>query len=105
MKKILTMEEFDVKVLQEKFEHPDKVDTKGYGNLQFDCGCGSQHGVNEFGIEKVARLRKGMKWKVLFKCPTNFTAVTIKGMFKQKCISEWTSEVSLIEDYVKEVGL
>ena len=51
MKKILTLEEFDDEVLQEKFDAPDKVDTKGYGNLRFDCGCGSQHGVNEIGIE------------------------------------------------------
>ena len=105
MRKILTIEEFDVEVLQEKLHPPDKIDTKGYGNLQFDCGCGSQHGVNQFGIEKIAVMMRGMKWKVVFKCPKNYTAVSIKGFLKQKCISEWTSEVSLLENWVEENGL
>ena len=76
--------------------------TSGYGNLSFECGCGSTHGVNDYSIEQVASFRPV---KILFKCSTHYTKVKIKGIFTQKCISEATFTVALMDRIIKEKGL
>ena len=43
---------------------PGVIDTAGYRNLGFDCGCGDTHGVNDPSIQQIANFRPV---KVLFK--------------------------------------
>ena len=81
---------------------PGVIDTAGYRNLGFDCGCGDTHGVNDPYIQQIANFRPV---KVLFKCSSHYTKVRIKGIFSQTCVSEATWSISLSDKIVKKRGL
>ena len=81
---------------------PGVIDTAGYRNLGFDCGCGDTHGVNDPSIQQIANFRPV---KVLFKCSSHYTKVRIKGIFSQTCVSEATWSISLSDEIVKKRGL
>tara|TARA_E500000178_G_C16534383_1_gene535848 strand:- start:203 stop:511 length:309 start_codon:yes stop_codon:yes gene_type:complete len=81
---------------------PGVINTTGYGNLGFDCGCGKTHGVNDPSVQQIASFRPV---KVLFKCKSHYTKVRIKGIFSQTCISECTWPIKLTDDIVKKRGL
>ena len=102
MKKIKTEKELTEMMMQDPPMPPSVMDTTGYGNLGFECGCGNFHGVNESGIQQIACYRPV---KILFKCDTHYTKVRIKGIFKQTCISEWTCKNTLLSKIVKSKGL
>ena len=89
-------------MMQDSPMPPSVMDTTGYGNLGFECGCGKFHGVNETGIQQIASYRPV---KIMFKCNTHYTKVRIKGIFKQTCISEWTCKNTLLAKIVKSKGL
>jgi len=95
MIKLSNSSEFLAEVKKEKLLSPEKLATKGYGLLQFECGCGALHGVNDRNIEI---LGTSFPVKILFRCNKNITKVQIKGFFKQKCISLWTLENELITE-------
>ena len=98
MKKIKTEKELTEMMMQDPPMPPSVMDTTGYGNLGFECGCGNFHGVNESGIQQIACYRPV---KILFKCDTHYTKVRIKGIFKQTCISEWTCKNTFLAKIVK----
>ena len=102
MKRITTESE-----LQEIFHNdnpmpPGVIDTSGYGNLGFECGCGKTHGVNDYSIQQIANFRPV---KIMFKCDTHYTKVRIKGIFSQTCVSEATFKVSFMDKLTREKGL
>ena len=102
MREIKTEKELTTMLMEDPPMPPSVMNTSGYGNLGFECGCGQFHGVNEMGIQQIASYRPV---KILFKCDTHYTKVRIKGIFKQKCLSEWTCKNSLLAKIVKEKGL
>tara|TARA_B100000427_G_scaffold257664_1_gene221481 strand:- start:86 stop:394 length:309 start_codon:yes stop_codon:yes gene_type:complete len=102
MKEIKTEKELTEMMMQDPPMPPSVMDTTGYGNLGFECGCGKFHGVNEPGIQQISSFRPV---KILFKCDTHYTKVRIKGIFKQTCISEWTCKNTLLAKIVKSKGL
>lgn len=102
MKEIKTEKELTEMMMQDPPMPPSVINTTGYGNLGFECGCGKFHGVNEHGIQQIASYRPV---KILFKCYTHYTKVRIKGIFKQTCISEWTCKNTLLAKIVKSKGL
>jgi hypothetical protein len=98
--KILKIKEDFLSVIEIDRPIPaSNIDTKGYGNLGFECGCGEWHAVNDPNILQVATF---FPVKILFKCGTHFTKVHIKGIFSQSCISEWACENSLFEKWFAE---
>ena len=102
MRVIKTEKELTEMLMQDLPMPPSVMDTTGYGNLGFECGCGKFHGVNASGIQQIASYRPV---KIMFKCDTHYTKVRIKGIFKQTCISEWTCKNSLLARIVKDKGL
>ena len=78
------------------------INTSGYGNLGFECGCGKSHGVNDYSIQQIANFRPV---KILFKCDTHYTKVSIKGIFSQTCVSEATFTVAFMDKLTREKGL
>jgi hypothetical protein len=101
MKQLSNHEEFILELHKERVISPEKIKTKGYGQLQFECGCGEFHGVNDYEVEIVATY---MPVKILFKCSSNYTKVHIKGFFKQKCLSLWTIKTDLVQDLKKDLN-
>ena len=81
---------------------PHVMKTEGYSDLEFECGCGMSHGVNDPSVEKIASFRP---IKILFKCKSHYTKVRIKGVFSQTCISEWTCQNKLLRSFVEEKNL
>ena len=75
------------------------INTTGYKNLGFDCGCGETHGVNDPDIQQIANYKPV---KVLFKCTSHYTKVRIKGIFSQTCVSEATWLIKLTSKVVKK---
>jgi hypothetical protein len=102
MKIITTQEDLSKNMLEDKPMPAGVINTSGYSNLGFDCGCGKIHGVNDPSIKQVANYRPV---KVLFKCSTHYTKVRIKGIFSQTCVSEATWEISLTSKIVKDNNL
>tara|TARA_B100000787_G_C16084821_1_gene246158 strand:+ start:382 stop:690 length:309 start_codon:yes stop_codon:yes gene_type:complete len=78
------------------------MSTSGYGNLDFECGCGNRHRVNGHDVKQIASFRPV---KILFKCSTHYTKVRIKGIFSQTCVSEWACKNSLSDNIAKDKGL
>ena len=78
------------------------INTSGYGNLGFECGCGKSHGVNDYSIQQIANFRPV---KILFKCDTHYTKVSIKEIFSQTCVSEATFTVAFMDKLTREKGL
>ena len=102
MKVIKTEEELKEVFHDDNPMPPGVIDTAGYRNLGFDCGCGDTHGVNDPSIQQIANFRPV---KVLFKCSSHYTKVRIKGIFSQTCVSEATWSISLSDKIVKKRGL
>ena len=94
-------EEFVLRLHEERIIPPKMINTKGYGKLQFECGCGDFHSVNDDEIEIIASY---MPVKILFKCSSNYTKVHIKGFFKQKCISLWSIKTNLVKDITNDLN-
>ena len=65
MKVIKTEEELSKIMLEDAPMPPGVINTSGYKNLGFDCGCGDIHEVNDPSIKQIANYRPV---KVLFKC-------------------------------------
>ena len=99
MKIINTEEELSQILLADPPMPPGVINTSGYGNLGFDCGCGKTHGVNDSSIKQIANYRPV---KVLFKCNTHYTKVRIKGIFSQTCVPEATWSIKLSDTIVKK---
>lgn len=99
MKKIKTEKELSQILLDDLPMSPGVINTSGYGNLGFDCGCGKTHGVNDPNIKQIANYRPV---KVLFKCNSHYTKVRIKGIFSQTCVSEATWPIKLTDLIVKK---
>ena len=102
MKKIKTEEELTEVFHNDNPMPPGVINTAGYKNLGFDCGCGDVHEVNDPFVQQIANFRPV---KVLFKCSSHYTKVRIKGIFSQTCVSEATWPISLTDDIVKKRGL
>jgi len=102
MKQLTTREQFVLELHKEKVIPPSRINTEGYGQLKFECGCGEFHGVNDHRIEIVASY---MPVKILFKCSSNYTKVHVKGFFKQKCLSLWTIKTDLVQDITQDLNL
>lgn len=102
MKIINTEDELNEEMRNDAPMPPGVIDTKGYRNLGFECGCGQMHGVNDPTVRQIANYRPV---KVLFKCSTHYTKVRIKGIFSQTCVSECTWPIKLTDDIVKKRGL
>ena len=102
MKIIKTQEDLSKEMLEDNPMPPGVINTSGYSNLSFDCGCGNTHGVNDPSIQQIANYKPV---KVLFKCGTHYTKVRIKGIFSQTCVSEATWEISLTSKIVKDNNL
>ena len=102
MREIKTEKELTKLMMEDPPMPPSVMNTEGYGNLGFECGCGDFHGVNDPRIQQIASYRPV---KIMFKCETHYTKVRIKGIFKQTCISEWTCKNSLLSKIVKKRGL
>ena len=102
MKEIKTEKELNKVLFEDAPMPPSVMDTTGYGNLGYECGCGGFHGVNDPTIQQIASYRPV---KIMFKCDTHYTKVRIKGIFKQTCISEWTCKNSLFDKIIKKRGL
>ena len=102
MRDIKTEKELTKLMMEDPPMPPSVINTAGYGNLGFECGCGDFHGVNDPRIQQIASYRPV---KIMFKCETHYTKVRIKGIFKQTCISEWTCKNSLLSKIVKKRGL
>ena len=102
MKKIKTEKELTEVFHNDNPMPPGVIDTAGYKNLGFDCGCGDVHGVNDPLVQQIANFRPV---KVLFKYSSHYTKVRIKGIFSQTCVSEATWPISLTDDIVKKRGL
>ena len=101
--KFIENEDEYLTAIQEDQPMPASVmSTGGYSDLDFECGCGSRHGVNSHEVQQIASFRPV---KILFKCKTHYTKVRIKGIFSQSCVSEWTCKNSLTADIVKKKGL
>ena len=102
MREIKTEKELTKMMMEDPPMPPSVMNTTGYGNLGFECGCGDFHGVNDPWIQQIASYRPV---KIMFKCETHYTKVRIKGIFKQTCVSEWTCKNSLLSKIVKKRGL
>ena len=102
MKVIKTEDELTGVMMEDSPMPPGVINTSGYSNLGFDCGCGSTHGVNDPSIKQIANYKPV---KVLFKCSTHYTKVRIKGIFFQTCVSEATWAISLTDKIVKDRDL
>ena len=102
MRDIINEKELTKLMMEDPPMPPSVMNTTGYGNLGFECGCGDFHGVNDPWIQQIASYRPV---KIMFKCETHYTKVRIKGIFKQTCISEWTCKNSLLSKIVKKRGL
>ena len=101
MKEIKNHKDFVVELHKEMPNPPGTIPTKGYGQLQFECGCGALHGVNDYEILIVATY---FPVKVLFLCSSHYTKVQIKGLLKQKCLSLWTIKADLVKDIAKDLN-
>tara|TARA_B100001057_G_C22519383_1_gene821217 strand:+ start:484 stop:795 length:312 start_codon:yes stop_codon:yes gene_type:complete len=99
MKKIKTEKELSQILLDDPPMPPGVINTSGYGNLGFDCGCGKTHDVNDPNIKQIANYRPV---KVLFKCNSHYTKVRIKGIFSQTCVPEATWPIKLTDSIVKK---
>ena len=102
MREIKTEKELTKLMMEDPPMPPSVMNTTGYGNLGFECGCGDFHEVNDPWIQQIASYRPV---KIMFKCETHYTKVRIKEIFKQTCISEWTCKNSLLSKIVKKRGL
>lgn len=102
MRKIKTETELEEVMMEDTPMPAGVINTGGYRNLGFECGCGIEHGVNDPNITQIANYRPV---KVLFKCSTHYTKVRIKGFFKQTCVSEVTWPITLTDKIVKDRGL
>jgi len=98
MKMLKSYEELASELHKENLLLPDKIQTKGYGQLRFDCGCGQSHGVNDQDVQVVGTY---LPVKIIFKCPRSYTKVQIKGLFKQKCLSLWAVPADVVDDLFK----
>jgi len=101
MRELSNNEEFSFELHKEKIIPPEKISTKGYGNLQFECGCGELHGVNDHEIEILACY---FPVKILFKCSSHYTKVHLKGFFKRKCLSLWTIKTDHVQDITQDLN-
>ena len=99
---ISTEEEFLEAMSVDQMMPPDVMKTSGYGSLTFKCGCGDFHGVNDPSVQKIASFHP---IKILCKCPTHYTKVRIRGLFVQKCVSEWTIENKWMAEFNRKLGL
>ena len=102
MKVITTEEELSSAMTEDNPMPSGVINTSGYLNLGFNCGCGNTHGVNDTNIQQIANYRPV---KILFKCSTHYTKVRIKGIFSQTCVSESTWEINLTSKIVKDRNL
>ena len=100
MIKLTKHSEFLIELHKEKVLPPHRISTN-YKNLNFECGCGQFHDINDNMLEKVGTY---FPVKIIFKCHKNLTNVQIKGFFKQKCISLWTIESNLVDDIASDLG-
>lgn len=87
---------------KQRLNPPDTIDTLGYGPLGFECGCGRMHGLNDFDVERVA---SALPVKAIYRCSSHITFVHIKGIFKQKCITEWSASIELFDEVAADLGL
>ena len=102
MKKIKSEKELTELLLEDPPMPAGVIDTTGYRNLGFDCGCKKTHAVNDPSIKQIANFRP---IKVLFKCSTHYTKVRIKGFIFQKCVPEATWPIKLSSKIVKKYKL
>ena len=80
--------------------HASKLD--GYGNLGYSCGCGQFHGVNSPLVTKVAT---ALPVQFVLACPTHYTLVRMRGLFKIRAESIWTARRELFEAEAKRLNL
>lgn len=102
MKIIDTQEKLLSALSKQRLNPPHVINTSGYGDLGFECGCGSIHSVNGYDVERIAT---ALPVKAIYRCSTHYTFIHIKGIFRQKCISEWSASSSLFKDVIDELGL
>ena len=101
MKIITTETELAAAMAEQRLNPPDTIDTRGYGNLGFECGCGETHGVNDFDVQRVA---SALPVKAIYRCSSNTTKIHIKGIFRQKCLTVWSCENSLFDKFTAELS-
>ena len=97
-----TEEQLIEKFSSQRLNPPNTIDTKGYRDLAFECGCGKFHGVNDFDVE---RLASALPVKAIYRCSSHITFIHIKGLFRQKCITEWSATTELFGKVAKTLGM
>lgn len=65
----------------------DTMNTQGYKNLSYWCGCERFHGVNDSDVTVAACV---LPVQFVFACESHFTFVKMKGIFKISTESIWT---------------
>lgn len=94
MQKISELAQINMRLHEKKIGPISAFNLAGYGNLYFECGCGTKHLVNHGAVAIMA----AHPVSVLFRCINGFySMVRIKGLFSQKAITEWYCEASLLE--------
>ena len=65
--------------------------TSNYPRLNYECGCGDKHLLEYAIFDLVAPPAK-----FIFQCENDYlTAVSVKGIFKQKSIELWSCKLDL----------
>ena len=56
MKQLSNHEEFVLELHKEKVIPPNRINTKGQGQLKFECGCGKFPGINDHKVAELVKM-------------------------------------------------
>ena len=86
---------------EESWVPSDRLDTAGYGNIDFECGCGKRHVLS---LTPFIHCATPVKFVTV--CSKNIcTLVRVKGIFSQSCESQWSCKRSLFEKYLTSIQM
>jgi hypothetical protein len=104
MKSLITRQEIALVTYTssiKKLHPPDDIETKGYGDVYYECGCNKKHNINDYSVTKINSLSF---MKLLVLCSNDFVSlIQIKGFTNVKIHTLFTCSATVLKKGLSKI--
>ena len=100
MKKLKNKNDLAKAFKNESLMMHDAIDSKKYGDLEFQCGCGEMHSLNDSFYAAKTLTAKPNKFLYMCKNSPALTFVEVEG---KKTNSLWITRIELFQEHASSV--
>ena len=84
-----------------KLHPPDDIETKGYGDIYYECGCNKKHNINDNSVTKINSLTF---MKLLVLCNNDYVSlIQIKGFTNVKIHTLFTCSATVLKKGLSKI--